>query len=42
MNVDELLNTVTRDVSRTFFIFGGIGGFIVGAAVSLLIQGAVE
>ncbi len=41
MSVEELVENVTRDVSRTFFIFGGIGGFIVGALVSLLIQGAV-
>ncbi|MEI4518653.1 MULTISPECIES: hypothetical protein [unclassified Stenotrophomonas] len=42
MNVDELLNTVTRDVSRTFFVFGGAAGLVVGAAASLLIQGFVS
>lgn len=42
MTVEQLVQDVTRDVSRTFFIFGGAAGFVFGVVASLLIQGAVS
>lgn len=38
MSAEQLVQNVTREVSRTFFIFGGIAGLIVGAAAALLLQ----
>ncbi len=38
MTTEQLVENVTRDVSRTFFIFGGAAGLVVGAVVSLILQ----
>lgn len=41
MSAEELVENVSRDVSRLSLAFGGAIGFVFGAVVSLLIQGAV-
>jgi len=42
MTTEQLVDKIQTDVSRTFFVFGGIAGLIVGAAGSLIVQGLLS
>lgn len=42
MSAEELVENVSRDVSRLSLAFGGAMGFVFGVFASLLIQGFVS
>ena len=38
MSAEELVENVSRDVSRLSLAFGGVGGFVFGVFAALLLQ----